>query len=115
MKAKRLLILAALLVGLVGSLPTVVAAQDPAPAQPPAQAQPQQQPPAAQPPAAQPPATVAPAPANPSVNVQVTRTEETAWYMNPVLIGLGVLVLIVLVVLASRGGEPTSSTTIVKD
>ena len=104
MKAKRTMILASLLLCLAGSLPTVAAAQDPAPAQPPAQAQP-----------AQPPATVAPAPANPSVNVQVTRTEETQWYMNPVLIGLGVLVLIVLVALASRAGEPTSSTTIIKD
>jgi hypothetical protein len=100
MNAKRTVVLASLLLSLAGSLSSV-AAQDPAPAQPPATVAPAQ--PAAQPPAAQPP----------NVNVQVTRTEETQWYMNPVLIGLGVLVLIVLVVLASRGGE--SSTTIVKD
>lgn len=55
---------------------------------------------------AQPPAQPAP-----GVNVTVTRTERT-WYMNPVLIGLGVLMLVLLVVLASRGGE--STTTIVK-
>ena len=99
MNAKKTVILASLLLSLAGSLSTV-AAQDPAPAQPPATVAPA--PPAAQPPAAQ-----------PTVNVQVTRTEETQWFMNPVLIGLGVLVLIVLVVLASRGGEP--STTIIKD
>ena len=109
MNAKRQSILAMLLLCLVSALPAV-GAQDPAPAQPPTQAQPTAAP--AQP-AAQPPATVAPAQTNPNVSVNVTRTEETQWYLNPVLIGLGVLVLVVLVVLASRG-EP-STTTIVKD
>jgi len=96
MKAQRLVVLASLLICLVAAAPLADASQDPAP---PAQAQP----------------TAAPAqpPAQPNVSVNISRTEEPMWYMNPVLIGLGVLVLVVLVVLASRGGE--NSTTIVKD
>jgi hypothetical protein len=96
MRTKRVVLLASLLACLLAG-PLQVAAQDPAPAQP----------------AAQPTAAPAQPAQPPNVSVNVTRTEET-WYMNPMLIGLGVLVLVVLVVLASRGGEP-STTTIVKD
>jgi len=95
MKAQRLVVLASLLICLVAA-PLADGSQDPAP---PAQAQP--------------PAAPAQPPAQPNVSVNISRTEEPMWYMNPVLIGLGVLVLVVLVVLASRGGE--NSTTIVKD
>lgn len=48
----------------------------------------------------------------PSVDINITKTERgDDWYKNPIIIGAGVVILVLLVALASRGG---SGTTVVK-
>jgi hypothetical protein len=48
----------------------------------------------------------------PSVDINITKTESPGeWYKNPYIIGAGVVILVLLVALASRGG---SGTTVVK-
>jgi hypothetical protein len=48
----------------------------------------------------------------PSVDINITKTESGPgeWYKNPIIIGAGVVLLVLLVALASRG----SGTTVVK-
>jgi hypothetical protein len=47
-----------------------------------------------------------------SVDINITKTDRGGdWYKNPIVIGAGVIVLVLLVALASRGG---SGTTVVK-
>jgi len=43
----------------------------------------------------------------PKVYVDVDVHHNHAWYKNPVVIGLGVVVLVLLIVLGSRGGGTT--------
>lgn len=48
----------------------------------------------------------------PKVDVDITKTDRgDDWYKNPLIIGAGVVLLVLLVALASRGG---SGTTVVK-
>ena len=49
----------------------------------------------------------------PSVDIKITKTESGPgeWYKNPIIVGAGVVLLVLLVALASRGG---SGTTVVK-
>ena len=47
-----------------------------------------------------------------SVDINVTKTDRGGeWYKNPIIVGAGVILLVLLVALASRGG---SGTTVVK-
>jgi hypothetical protein len=47
-----------------------------------------------------------------SVDINITKSDRGGeWYKNPILIGAGVIILVLLVALASRGG---SGTTVVK-
>lgn len=47
----------------------------------------------------------------PSVDINITTTRSDEWYKNPIIVGAGVVILVLLVALASRGG---SGTTVVK-
>jgi hypothetical protein len=50
-------------------------------------------------------------PAKPSVDINITTSDRGGeWYKNPIIIGAGVIILVLLVALASRGG----GTTVVK-
>jgi hypothetical protein len=40
----------------------------------------------------------------PKVDVDVDVDKDRAWYKNPLVIGLGVVIVVLLVALASRGG-----------
>jgi hypothetical protein len=40
----------------------------------------------------------------PKVDIDVDTKEERAWYKNPLIVGLGVVILVLLVALVGRGG-----------
>jgi hypothetical protein len=64
----------------------------------------------------QPPAPV-PAPAE-KTDVHITTTEQHSWYVNPVWVSIGVLgalVVVILIVMAARGGESRGGTTVVHE